>query len=462
MLTYNFENRDGVSLYDYLYRCIKSDILDGRLMSNEKLPSKRSLAQHLNLSVITVMNAYTQLITEGYIYAVEKRGYFVRSIEKQTVSAKMPQQIEKVPEKHEYFMDFKTNSIKADYFPFSVWSKLMREVLLEQDTRLLHPAPYNGVALLREAIADHLYHFRGMSVNAEQIVVGAGTEYLYNLIIQLLGRDNILAIENPGYHKISKIYDVNNVHYEYVNIDEHGMSVKELENSQANIIHISPSHHYPTGIVTSIGRRHQLLQWANESENRYIIEDDYDSEFRFAGRPIQPLQSIDMNEKVIFINTFSKSMAPSIRISYMVLPPHLLKKYRSNLGFYSCTVPSFEQYTLAKFITGGYFERHINKTKKLYRAQRDKIISEINNSSFHDRVTVLGENAGLHFLLKIKTDKSDAEIITLAAEKNIGLSCLSEYLNKPDKRHEHFVVVNYSGIDCGRLEETIMRLETLL
>jgi GntR family transcriptional regulator/MocR family aminotransferase len=321
-------------------------------------------------------------------------------------------------------MNFKLNSIKADFFPFSVWSKLMREVLLEQDTKLLLPAPYNGVAELREAIADHLYHFRGMSVDPGQIVVGAGTEYLYNLIIQLLGRDNVMGIENPGYYKISRIYDSNRVEYRYVDIDEHGMSVRKLEESRANIIHISPSHHYPTGIVTSIGRRHQLLDWANKSEDRYVIEDDYDSEFRFAGRPIQPLQSIDRNEKVLFINTFSKTMAPSIRISYMVLPPHLLKKYRENLGFYSCTVPSFEQYTLAKFITEGYFERHVNRTRKLYRAQRDKVIEAARTSAFGGRAEILGEDAGLHFLLHIQTKKSDAEIIKLAEGEDIGLSSL--------------------------------------
>ncbi|MBE5966492.1 MAG: PLP-dependent aminotransferase family protein [Lachnospiraceae bacterium] len=466
MLTYSFANRGNVPLYDYLYQCIKSDILHGNLKAEEKLPSKRSLAQHLKVSVITVENAYAQLIVEGYIYAIQKRGYYVSALEESippTFKKKaMPAKLTEPQPQRQWFFDLKSNSISAAHFPFSIWSKLMREVLSEQDTKLLKATPYNGVDKLREEIAEYLYHFRGMSVSADQIIVGAGTEYLYNLLIQLLGRDHIYAVENPGYQKIAKIYKSNDVSCRYIDMDEYGLSAAKLSDSNASVVHLSPSHHYPTGIVMPIGRRQELLSWANTQKNRYIIEDDYDSEFRFAGRPIQTLQSIDENHRVIYINTFSKSIAPSIRISYMVLPPGLVPVYREKLGFYSCTVPSFEQYALAKFIAGGYFEKHINRMKKFYRTQRDHVIKAIEESRFHDIVEIREEDAGLHFLLKVDTDRSDREIVQAAAGADIKISCLSEYLHTPDERFDHTILINYSGIDSSKLPEAMERLSKIL
>lgn len=464
MLTYNFNDIGKISLYEHLYECIKKDILHGKLKADEKLPSKRSLAQHLKLSVITVENAYEQLLVEGYIYAMERKGYYVSALEEGIVNLpKRGMVYEKTEtEEPEWFCDFKTNTINASHFPFATWSKLMREVLAEQDTELLRPIPYNGVEKLREAIADYLYCFRGMSVLPEQIVVGAGTEYLYNLLIQLFGRTYIYGVENPGHQKISKIYQRNGVHYEYINIDENGVSMSELENSGASILHLSPSHHFPTGIVTPIGRRQALLNWSVAKNNRYIIEDDYDSEFRLLGKPIPTLQSIDKNQKVIYMNTFTKSIAPSIRISYMVLPLNLVEIYKEKLGFYSCTVPSFEQYTLAKFISDGYFEKYINRMKKFYRSQRDEVIKAIEESSLQDRVEIREENSGLHFLLKIDTDKSDGEMIHAVAKKNIKLSCLSEYLYLPDERFDHTIIINYSGVDSSKLPEVMKRLSEIL
>ena len=466
MLTYSFTDKGKLPLYDYLYQCIKSDILHGKLKAEEKLPSKRSLAQNLKVSVITVENAYAQLMVEGYIYAIQKKGYYVSALEESVPPAlkqrTAPAESKEPQPQRQWFFDLTANRISAAHFPFSTWSKLMREVLSEQDTQLLKATPYNGVAKLREVIAEYLYHFRGMSVSADQIIVGAGTEYLYNLLIQLLGRDHIYAVENPGYQKIAKIYKSNDVSCRYIDMDEYGLSADILKDSDASVVHLSPSHHYPTGIVMPIGRRQELLSWANAEKNRYIIEDDYDSEFRFAGRPIQTLQSIDENQRVIYINTFSKSIAPSIRISYLVLPPGLVPVYREKLGFYSCTVPSFEQYTLAKFIAGGYFEKHINRMKKFYRIQRDLVIKAIEESRFHDIVQILEENAGLHFLLKVDTDRSDREIIQAAAGADIKISCLSEYLHTPDQRFAHTILINYSGIDSSKLPEAMERLSGVL
>ena len=462
MLTYSFENKGDSPLYVYLYNRIKDDILSGKLKPNEKLPSKRNLAQHLKISIITVENSYAQLILEGYIYSVEKKGYFVS-----TLQETLPAAIEAHTPSSEYIhdtskaacdFDFKSNNICSGKFPFSIWAKLMRETLSEQDNRLLEAMPFNGIKELRIAIADYLFHFRGMLVSPDQIIVGAGTEYLYSLIVQLLGRNNVFAIEDPGYKKIAKVYQCNGVRSETIGVDNSGLSVSELKCSNANIAHISPSHHFPSGIVMPIKRRHELLMWANEKNERYIIEDDFDSEFRFSGRPVQTLQSIDVNQKVIYINTFSKTIAPSIRISYMVLPEHLVDKYVENLNFYSCTVPSFEQLTLAKFISNGYFERHINRMRIYYKKQRDLVIRSLLSSSIGDNITITEENAGLHFLLKVKTDMSDGDIINAAENEGIKISCLSEYYYDTKRQKSGIIVINYSGIDYDKVEEAIKRL----
>lgn len=235
-------------------------------------------------------------------------------------------------------------------------------------------SPSGGIRELREAICQYLYQFRGMKVTPEQVVVGAGTEYLYGLLIQLLGRSRRFAVENPGYRKIPMIYEKNGVSCSYIPLDAHGVRIDALTESGADILHISPSHHFPTGIITPVSRRHELLNWAAASEHRYIIEDDYDSEFRLGGRPLPTLQSIDTIEKVIYINTFTKSLSSTIRISYMILPPHLMRRFQKELGFYSCTVSNFEQYTLTRFLSEGYFEKHINRMRKYYRNQRNAIL----------------------------------------------------------------------------------------
>ena len=447
MLTYSFENRGRMPLYDYLYRCLKRDIQQGVLKAGEKLPSKRTLAQNLKVSVTTVENAYAQLAVEGYIDSIEKRGYYVTQLTAQPAAAKREIPPPAAAPKTKYLLDLQENRADPGRFPFSVWSRLMRQVLSERHIDLLSPMPYNGAEVLRRAIAGHLLHFRGMTVHPEQIVVGAGTEYLYTLLIQLLGRQRIFAVENPGYRKIAKIYAENGVQYRDIPLDAHGLSAAALRQSGAQVVHLSPAHHYPTGIVMPIQRRYELLHWANEQDGRYIIEDDYDSEFRFSGRPLDTLQSIDRQERVIYMNTFSKTLAPSIRISYMVLPPSLAAAYRARLGYYACTVPSFEQYTLARFIEEGYFEKHINRMKTFYRARRNQMIQCIEASPFYQRVSIREADAGLHFLLKIHTDLSDAQLKQMAAARGVRVSFLSDYAAQNGEQFAHIMVINYSGVD---------------
>lgn len=459
MLTYDIDNRGNVPIYIFIYKCIKLDIENGAIKANEKLPSKRNLASHLKISVMTVQNAYSQLLSEGYIYSHEKSGYFVSELQEIDFCSKDKRKEIKEKDnkenKEDYYIDFCENSINIDKFPFSIWSKLMREVLSQRNCDLLYKIPSFGVLELRKSIADFLFHYRGMLVSPEQIIIGAGTEYLYGLLVKLLGKDKIYAVEDPGYKKIAKIYTSENVSCRYISVDNYGISSQELSNSDANIVHISPSHHFPTGIVIPIKRRQEILNWAYNDNDRYIIEDDYDSEFRFTGRAIPTMQSIDEHEKVIYINTFSKTISPAIRISYMILPFTLVKKFKEQLNFYSCTVSSFEQYTLAKFIDNGYFERHINRMRKAYKIKRDYIINAIKTSSLGPKVQIMEENAGLHFLVKLNTSLSDEKIVDEAKKNGIKISFLSQYCFDEKNAEESMAIINYSGVDTNYINQSI-------
>ncbi len=459
MLTYDISKKGKMSAYQYLYHLIKNDILDGKLLSDEKLPSKRSFANHLGISVVTVMNAYEHLLSEGYIYTIPRKGYFVVPIRTQRKTDF--KDIRPQPEKEvRPDFDFSGNRLNGGKFPFSVWSRLMRKVLLDYENQLLEPLPYNGAEILREAICKYLYHNSGMNVSPQQIIIGAGTEYLYTLIIQLVGKDKIFALENPGYNKISKIYGMNNVKTEFVQVDKKGLNAGDLRNSKADVVHISPSHHYPTGVVMPVDRRNEILNWADE-KNGYIIEDDYDSEFRGAQRT-NTLFSTDKNERVIYLNTFSKTIAPSMRISYLILPSHLLERYRERLNFLSCTVPSFEQYTLAYFINEGYFERHITRMKKYYNQCKNKVKEIIENSVVRDKIEIVENMSGLHFIMKINTEKSDDEVVSLLNKEGIGVKFLSQYIHTAGGSYQHRMIINYAGFNIKHLENALEKLNNII
>ena len=461
MLTYDLEKRGSLARYDYLYRCIKEDILSGRLKAGEKLPSKRTLATHLNTAVVTVENAYAQLEAEGYLNAREKRGYFVNPVETGPVRENPAEAREKNREQREWRLDLRGTGSGTEGFPFSVWARLMRRILTERGAELLQATPHNGVYPLRQAIARHLYQFRGISAAPEQIVVGAGTEYLYNLIVQLLGRDLLYGVEDPGYSKAARIYGLNGAGCIPLPMDSRGVRPQEVEERGVQILHISPNHQFPTGTVTPILRRQALLRWAEEQRG-YIIEDDYDSEFRFTGRPIPAMKSIDAAGRVIYMNTFSRSLAPSLRVSYMVLPPSLMEEYPRRLGFYSCTVPAMEQYTLASFLEEGYFEAHVNRMRVFYRNRRDEVLAAIGQSPLSGRCRVLGEEAGLHFLLELETEREDSWLSREMEARGVRLSFLTDYQQRPGAAPLHTLVVNYPGTAPARLAPALALLAGLL
>lgn len=496
MLTLNLEPNKPQPIYMQIYQYIKNEILQHHLTPGTKLPSKRSLAAQLGISTITVEGAYGQLISEGYIYARLKSGYYVSPLENyqqcmnffdyqmadmdiyqeeasastntidtqhkpvrqddESEFAKAYPDAAKNPQATSLTrkVDLSSNNLLAENFPFSIWSRLLRHTMSEKQQLLLTQSPTAGILPLRQAIANHLRHFRGMNISPEQIVIGAGTEYLYELLIKLIGRDKIYCVEDPGYQKLRRIYRDNGACCIAMPIDQQGMSAAALKTMNCDVIHISPSHHFPTGIITPISRRYELLGWAAEGQ-RYIIEDDYDTEFRLVGRPIPSLFSIDMSSKVIYMNTFSKSLASTIRISYMVLPQTLLAKFNSRLNYLSCTVSTFEQYTLAEFINQGYFERHINRMRNTYKKLRQQLLKALTSHPEHERIKILQQSSGLYFLLQINTHLSDRDLQARLQQKGLFLQPLQHYYQNRQAAPEHTFVVNYSSIEATDIHRIV-------
>lgn len=460
MLTYDFAELHGDSMYTHLYKCVKNDIAAGTLAANAKLPSKRTLAKNLGVSLITVENAYAQLLVEGYIYSRPRRGYYVADLQRQAPPPKRPLQTTSRPaRKKNTLLSFAQSSIPPDTFPYNTWARLLRHTLTTADEHaLISDSSAGGVAQLRQALARHLYQFRGMQAQPEQIIIGAGTQTLYNLVVQLLGRNRIYALEDPGYPQLAAVYRANDVFCRHLPMDEQGLRADVLNGSGADILHITPSHQFPTGVTMPISRRYELLRWAAQSSQRYIIEDDYDCEFRLSGKPIPPLQSIDTEEKVIYINTFSKTLAPTFRISYMLLPPHLATLFYEKLGFYSCTVSNFEQFTLAKFIDGGYFERHINRMRTYYRNKRDLLLQYLSACPAARALQVEGENSGLHFLLHLNASAPDAALKQAAAAQGVEIKFLSDYYHQKVNDNSHTMLMNYAGLAEERLYPALDKL----
>ena len=446
-------------VYEQLYRFIRGQIEEGKLPAGEKLPSKRQLAAHLSISQITVQNAYAQLVAEGYLQARPKSGYYVEAFENpkclsRETAASVPVFHRELPQ---YTLDFKTNAVDTSLFPFSVWSRIGRQVLKDNREGILTPSPPQGLLELRREIAAYLLHFRGMQAAPEQIILGAGTEYLLSVLVRLLGEKSVYAVENPGYYKISRILEDNQAAIRPIPLDDWGMSELHLRQCGANIAHITPSHQFPTGTVMPVRRRYALLNWASEQAGRYIIESDYDSEFRFAGNPIPALQGLDRNDKVIYINTFTRSLAPSLRISYMVLPPALLRRYQEKYLYYSCTVPVLDQSILYEFIRGGYWERHLSRMCKAYREKRDVLVSALRQSRLGKSITLFAQDAGPHLLLQV-AGRTGQELVEKAKKAGIRVYGISEYYLTPPPQPSEQIVLGYTGLKTEAIPAAVESL----
>ena len=360
-------HKEDRPVYLQLYRQLRDDIIAENYPYNTKLPSKRSLAEDTGVSVITVEHAYGLLCDEGYVEARQRSGFVVifRKSDGFAAAGDLPGEPAPIP-----------NSQVYPDFPLSVLSKTMRKVLTEQGDLLLAKSPNCGTTALREAIRHYLARNRSIRVEAEQIVVGSGSEYLYGLIVELLGRSKIFAIESPSYKKIRQVYEATEIQYDLLPLTKEGIDSKALATTRADVLHTTPYRSYPSGVTASASKRHEYIRWANQ-ENRYIIEDDFESEFSVSTQPAETLFSLSHRDNVIYLNTFSKTVSPSLRIGYMVLPKHLVTVFQQKLGFYSCTVPTFMQYVMTELINKGDFERHINRVR---RKRRKELSGKSDNS----------------------------------------------------------------------------------
>lgn len=465
-------------LYEKIYEYIKNEIVDGKISKGEKLPSTRLLAKNLSVSRSTVELAYDQLLAEGYIEAEPYRGYFVCDIEALYQLEQRNHMQEKLQAGQDWQpgwkteikhgagsskqkeIDFSPYTIDTQNFPYNVWRKLHKNVLLDDREEILLSGDGQGDHELRMAIADYLHQARGVNCVAEQIIIGAGNEYLELLLAQVLGEKKTVLMDDPTYLQAYRTFS--NMGYLVKNIpaEQGSMPIEAVRRENADILYVMPSHQFPLGTVMPLKQRLELLKWASEKEGRYLIEDDHDSEYRYKGKPIPSLQSIDHEEKVIYLGTFSKSIAPSLRISYMVLPQHLLKNYQSYCGFYSTTVSKIQQEVLCGFIRGGYFGRHLNKMRGIYKNKHDFLVGELKKKNWVENIA--GDNAGLHVLVQVDTQMSEEELCERAAEQGIHLMGISEhYIHKPPVS-KPVLLLGYGKPDEKRILEGLDRLEHMI
>lgn len=413
-------------LYLQIYNYIKNEIRKGSMSAGQKLPSTRALANHLQVARSTVDFAYGQLLSEGYIESIPYKGHFVCEISGiyQPAEETVSDEEQKVQE--EYLFDFSPNSIDISAFPFDTWRRISKTVFLDEDKDIFALGDARGDYRLRQAICHYLHGSRGVLCTPDRVIVGAGNDYLLMLLQKILGNNHKVAVENPAYMRAARIFASGGDCVCPIELDENGMRVDLLRKSGAEIAYVTPSRQFPTGIVMPIGRRSEILSWANEEKGRYIIEDDYDSEFRYKGVPIPSLQALDRMGKVIYLGTFSKSIAPAIRVSYMVLPTDMVKLYDEKLWFVSSTVSRIDQAILYHFLEEGHFERYLNKMRKLYKGKHDLLLEKLR--PFRKYFDISGEQAGLHVILSAKDRKlTEEELLEKAKEQGCHVYCMSHY-----------------------------------
>lgn len=459
-MTFQIQTGGGIRLYQQIYQHIKGEIKDGKLLSGERLPSTRFLAEYLQVARSTVDYAYGQLLSEGYIESRPCKGYFVCPVEDllqldRDMNRRNNCCGEKVQTGQEYAIDFSPYDIDMTGFPFGVWKRITKNILTYANSDLFAKGEAQGDYELRQTICRYLHSSRGVDCVPEQIIVGAGNDYLLLLLEKILGPHMRIAMENPTYKRSYCIFRSFAYDIITVEMDECGMRADKLEQWDVQAAYVMPSHQFPTGTVMPIGRRMELLKWAGSRSDRYLIEDDYDSEFRFRGKPIPALLSSDLHGRVIYIGTFSKAIAPAIRVSFMVLPDKLLRKYKADCAFYSCTVSRIDQSILNAFIGEGYFERHLNKMRKIYREKHELLLECLGD--MREAFQIAGENAGLHLVLTAKNPVGERELVQRAAQCGVRVYGLSESMveEAPDSRT---VLLGFGGLGEQKIREGVALL----
>ncbi|WP_066390803.1 MocR-like pyridoxine biosynthesis transcription factor PdxR [Neobacillus mesonae] len=453
--------KNGVKpLYMQLANYIKQEILSGSMKANEKLPSKRTLASYLGLSVNTVMSAYDQLSAEGFVVSKPRQGLYVAALEDDIAAGQVylePYKVKSIQNQKPIQIDFNSGKVDLEHFPYVIWRKLTIQSLYEDQGELFYNGDRQGELQLREQIAKYLYASRGVRCSADQIIIGAGTQMLIGLLCLMIGKGHTFALENPGFHRTKAVLQDFGARTIPIALDEEGIDLKQLKNSKASIAYVTPSHQFPFGMIMPISRRMELLKWA-EDNNGYIIEDDYDGEYRYKGRPIPSLQGLDTKGNVIYLGTFSKSLIPSIRISYMVLPQKLMEKYREHFTIYKQTASRLHQQTLYLFMKEGYWQSHLNKMRTLYRRKHAMLMSAI-KKHLGDKVNVIGANSGLHIVLKVKKKMAEEELIRLAMNVGVKVYPLSIYYHESDESLDSRVLLGFGGLSESEIDTGIRLLK---
>ena len=455
MLMFQLQRSVATPLYKQLYREIKQAIVDGRIAVDTKLPSKRKLAEFLDISQTTVELAYGQLVAEGFIESRARKGFYAQPVE-ELAYLDMPQEEPLSAEPHKYQFDFNPAAIDSRSFPFPTWRKLSRDLLDEMNHELLLTGHPQGDETLRQEISRYLFQSRGVVCEADQIIIGSGTEQLMPLLIRLLDKTIVFGFENPGYALTHSIFAHHDRKAVPISIESYGINVGELEASEVDIAYVTPSHQFPTGAVLSATKRAQLLNWAAAKPERYIIEDDYDSEFRYTSRPIPALQSMDVSGRVIYISTFSKSLMPSLRIAYMVLPKRLLRAYRQTFLHYSSSVPRIDQQLVSEFMKQGHFSRHLNRMRKLYKKKLEHLTAVLH--PFAPEVTVSGQQAGMHIVLTVQTSLTENELVECAKRAGIRVFGMGSYDVEGKTVSPPQIILGFGGLTELEIEQGILNL----
>lgn len=426
-------------LYMQIYEYFKNEIINGTYKANTKLPSKRNLAKEYKISLNTVDNAYSKLLEEGFIYSKERQGFFVSDVGELYVLDSKPIHITKEEENIEY--DFSYSGVSEE-FPYKIFKKISSNIFDNKD--ILEKVDYQGYFPLRTQISEYLDKSRGFKADPSQIVISSGSEYLFQIIFKLISGK--FGIEDPGYNMLSNIMDTNDINYEFIPVDKNGMDLTKLKKSKSDFCVITPAHQFPTGVIMNMQRRVELL---NMKKIEYVIEDDYDSEFKYSKRPVPALKSIDVNDKVIYIGSFSKSISPSFRVSFMVLPFDLVEKYNKIFKFFICPVSIMVQKMLTAFIETGEFEKHLNRMRKIYSKKRQLLIDML---SERKDITIRGADAGLHVVLEYPKNYSEEYIVKKAKEKKIKVYGLSSY---GTKREIPSILLGFATLSEEKLKEGV-------
>lgn len=446
MIELNSEEK--TPLYEQLYAALADEIRSGQRAPGTALPGRRTMAAQQGVSVNTVDTAYQMLAAEGLAEARARSGFYVQKtygmLHNRTARPRSQEPAVPEPPSPALRYDLSTGSVDTDLFPARSWGRIQKE-LLYQHPELLQRGEMQGDEALRMEIARYLSAYRGVECTPQQIVVGAGIEYLLGCLAHLFA-GGIAAVENPGYSRTRAVLQNNGIRCTLVDIDQDGLSAQALEESGANLCYLTPSHHFPTGVTMPAPRRAQILAWAAARPGRYILEDDYDSEFRFDTRPLPSLQGMaGPDGPVVYLTTFSKSLAPGIRIACMVLPRSLLTRYRRDFAVYANTVGRFEQQTLAAFMAGGYFTRHLARMRLVYKRRMESFAAALRREL--PGVTLGSVHSGLHFLLTLPGAGGESAMVEAAAQEGVRLRGLHEYyLARPELCRPDTVVAGYSAL----------------